>query len=301
MRILITGVSGQVGGALVVRLAQYGEIIPASRAALDLSEPATIRDALDRIQPNLVINPAAYSVVDKAEEERDLAFKINGEAVGALGQWARDQEIPLIHFSTDYVFDGAGDAPFAEDVPVSPLSAYGASKAEGERLLKAAAPDFLIIRTSWVYAAQGKNFLRTIARLAGEREELRIVSDQFGSPTSANQIANCVARILDHRRSCLKELFESAHNILHFSANGVTTWHGFACAIVDGLRRRGIPLQAKSVMPISTAEYPTPARRPQNSRLDTSRVRQLLGMEIASWQAALDTELDLLAEELRKS
>lgn len=301
MRILITGVSGQVGRALVARLAQYGEIIPASRAVLDLSKPATLRDALDRIQPDLTINPAAYTAVDKAEEERDLAFKINAEAVGALSQWARDREVSLIHFSTDYVFDGAGDVPYAEDAPINPLSVYGASKAEGERLIKAAAPDFLIIRTSWVYAAQGKNFLRTIARLAREHEELQIVSDQFGSPTSANQIADCIAKIVSENGDGRKSLFERAHNVLHFSASGITTWHGFACAIVDGLRCRNIPLQVKSVIPIVAADYPAPARRPQNSRLDTSRVRQLLGIEIASWKAALDSELDLLAKELKNS
>jgi dTDP-4-dehydrorhamnose reductase len=299
MRILITGVSGQVGGALAKRLHGLGEIVEASRSLLDLSRPCDLDARLAEIRPDLIVNAAAYTAVDKAEEEQELAFRVNAEAVGALGTWARRHGKPIVHFSTDYVFDGSGERPFSEDAPINPLSVYGKSKAEGERLLKLANPAHLIIRISWVYAAQGKNFLRTIARLAGEREELRIVSDQFGAPTSAEQIAQCVAKILSNRAGALDEAFAAAKNVVHFSTSGVTSWHGFATAIVDGLRERDVPLRVKSIAAIRTSDYPTPARRPANSRLETSRIEALFGVVGAPWQNALESELDLLAEELR--
>jgi dTDP-4-dehydrorhamnose reductase len=299
MRILITGASGQVGGALAAQLGFAGEIVPAARALLDLSRPDGLGRHLDAIQPDFIINAAAYTAVDKAEEEQDLAFRINAQAAGVLGRWAHEKRIPMVHFSTDYVFGGAGEQPFLEDAPVNPLSAYGESKAEGERLLLESGAACLIIRTSWVYAAKGKNFLRTIASLARERDSLRVVSDQIGAPTSAKQIADCVAAILNRDGQSLPALFGEAQNLVHFCASGVTSWHGFACAIVEGLRRRGVVLRAGSIEPIPSSEYPAAAKRPANSRLDTGRIQKIFGIRITSWQNALERELDLLAEDLK--
>ena len=185
MRIVVTGVTGQVGRALVTPLAQLGTVVPADRSVLNLAEPATLAGALDHLAPDLIVNPAAYTAVDRAEDERDLAFTINGEAPGVIAEWAARREVPLVHFSTDYVFNGQGETPWREDSPTGPLSAYGESKLAGEEAIRAANGAYLIVRTSWVYAAQGANFLRTIARLARERTELKIVADQIGAPTSA--------------------------------------------------------------------------------------------------------------------
>ena len=185
MRVLVTGVTGQVGGALVARLHGEATIVAADRAALDLAAPHAIPHALDRMAPDIIINPAAYTFVDEAEDERELAMRVNGQAPGAIARWAAARAVPFIHFSTDYVFDGSGAKPWREDDPARPLSAYGASKLAGENEIRAAGGCSLIIRTSWVYAAQGDNFLRTIMRLAQERKELRVVADQIGAPTSA--------------------------------------------------------------------------------------------------------------------
>jgi dTDP-4-dehydrorhamnose reductase len=301
MRILITGAEGQVGRALAGRLACSCDLVIAGRQTLDLAQPGLLPAKLDGLNADLIINAAAYTAVDKTEEERELAFCINAEAVAAIGQWARERQAAVIHFSTDYVFDGSGNSPFAEDAPTNPLSAYGESKAEGERLLLASRADCLIIRTSWVYAAQGKNFLRTIARLAREQDALRIVSDQIGAPTSASQIAGCVAHILKHGAPMLPSLFESASHLVHFCAAGETSWHGFACAIVEGLKLRGVALRAQSIEAILSAGYPTAARRPLNSRLDTSRIENVFGVTPEAWQVALNAELDLLARELRSN
>ncbi|MFZ1108314.1 MAG: dTDP-4-dehydrorhamnose reductase [Rhodomicrobium sp.] len=301
MKILVTGVSGQVGGALAKHLRSLGEVVEAPRTLLDLSKPWDLEARLTEIRPDLIVNAAAYTAVDKAEEEPELAFRVNAEAVAALGTWARRHRKPIAHFSTDYVFDGSGERPFLEDDPINPLSVYGKSKAEGDRLLKLANPAYLIIRVSWVYAAQGKNFLRTIARFAREREQLRIVSDQFGAPTSAEQIAQCAATILSSRGRVLDEVFAEAKNVVHFSASGVTSWHGFATAIVDGLRARGVALRVNSISAIPTSEYPTAAKRPANSRLDTGRIEALFGVAGAPWQSALERELDLLGQELQSS
>ena len=298
MRILVTGVSGQVGGALVERLRSGGTIIAADRTLLDLARSDEIPAALDRMAPDLIINPAAYTAVDRAEDEAALAFRVNGEAPGALARWAAGRAVPLMHFSTDYVFDGSGARPWREDDPTGPLSVYGASKLAGEDAVRAAGPPHLVIRTSWVYAAQGANFLRTIARLARERAELRIVADQFGAPTSAALIADAVSRIVATNGAALAERFAAAGGLVHMTASGETNWHGFATAIVDGLKARGVALAATRVTPIATADYPTKARRPANSRLDLTRLRHAFGVTTPPWDDALKPELDLLAAEL---
>lgn len=291
MRILLTGVTGQVGRALWQPLAEFGTVAAADRATLDLSQPASIAQALDEIQPQLIVNPAAYTAVDLAEDERDLAFRINAEAPAALAAWAAARGVPLVHFSTDYVFDGRGETPWREADEPSPLSVYGASKLAGERAIAQTGCPHLIVRTSWVYAADGKNFLRTIARLAGEREELRIVADQFGAPTSARIIAAAVTGIL--RKQLAGEApFVADGGIVNVTAAGVTSWHGFATAIVEGLKARDVPVVVQRVMPIATSEFPTKARRPLNSRLDHGRLNATFAVTMPDWQSALGEELD---------
>jgi dTDP-4-dehydrorhamnose reductase len=295
MRILLTGITGQVGSALCAPLSKFATVLQADRGQLDLSQPATLSSALDQLKPDLIVNPAAYTAVDLAEDERELAFRVNSDAPAAMAQWAARHNVPLLHFSTDYVFDGSGEAAWREDDSPAPLSVYGASKFAGERAIIDAGCRHLIVRTSWVYAAQGKNFLRTMARLAGERKELRIVADQFGAPTSARIIAYAVVRILRKELRDSGDPFRHHGGLLHLSASGETSWHGFADAIVAGLQRRGVKLQTERLVAIATSEYPTKATRPKNSRLDHHRLNERYGIVMPPWQAALALELDGLA------
>lgn len=294
MRILLTGVTGQVGGALAQRLAGR-ELVLADRNVLDLSQPQTIASVLDRLAPDLIINPAAYTAVDRAQDERELAMRINAEAPGVMARWAAAHDTPLIHFSTDYVFDGSGERPWREDDPTAPLSAYGASKLAGENEIRDAGGTYLIMRTCWVYAAQGKNFLRAIAQRAAEQSELRVVADQVGAPTSASSIADAVQRMLAAGSAAFRDRCSEAHGLVHFAAAGETSWHGFAIAIVDGLKSRGVKLAAERIHPIKASEYSARAKRPSNSRLDCSRLRQIFGFSAPTWQKALEWELDILA------
>jgi dTDP-4-dehydrorhamnose reductase len=273
-------------------------VVAADRTALDLARPVEIAAALDRLAPELIINPAAYTAVDRAEDEPDLAFRVNGEAPGIIARWAAARAVPLIHFSTDYVFDGSGAQPWREDDRPRPLSTYGASKLAGEEAVRAAGGAHLIIRTSWVYAAKGTNFLRSIARLAKERRELRVVADQFGAPTSAQLIAAAVAGIVGEGGAALAQRLAAADGVVNVAASGVTTWHSFAAAIVEGLKRRGVTLAVESVVPIRTEDYPTRARRPANSRFDLARLARVFGIETPAWDAALAIELDRLVREL---
>jgi dTDP-4-dehydrorhamnose reductase len=294
MRILLTGVTGQVGSALCAPLAKFATVLQADRGQLDLSQPATLSNALDQLQPDLIVNPAAFTAVDLAEDERELAFRVNSDAPAAMAQWAARHGVPLLHFSTDYVFDGSGEAAWREDNAPAPLSVYGSSKLAGERAIMNAGGRHLIVRTSWVYAAQGKNFLRTIARLAGERKELRIVADQFGAPTSARIIADAIVQILRQQPSGRGDLFDRDGGLINISASGETSWHGFADAIISGLRWRGVKLETEQLIAIATSEYPTKATRPQNSRLDHQRLNDRYGIVMWSWRAALAVELDEL-------
>lgn len=289
MRILVTGVTGQVGTALATRLDGVGTVLAVDRAALDLARPAEIASRLDALSPDLIVNPAAYTAVDRAEDERDLAFLVNAEAPCAVARWAADRAVPLVHFSTDYVFDGGGTLPWRETDPTGPLSVYGASKLAGERAIREAGGPHLIIRTSWVYSPRGSNFLRTIVRLAKEREELRIVEDQVGAPTSAATIANCVAALFAEPTG-VAAVCARTGGLIHLTASGDVSWHGFATAIVEGLRAHGVPLTVKRVVPIATADYPTKAQRPLNSRLDLSRLKAL-GIVPPHWRDGLKTAL----------
>jgi dTDP-4-dehydrorhamnose reductase len=299
MRILVTGATGQVGGALAARLGRGTDLVTPDRAALDLAQPQDMAGVLDRIAPDLIVNPAAYTAVDRAEDERELAYRVNAEAPGALARWAARRGVPLVHVSTDYVFDGTGTRPWREEDATGPLSVYGASKLAGEAAVRAAGGPHLIVRTSWVYAAKGTNFLRTVARLACERAELRIVADQHGAPTSAGVAADAIAAMIDPTGATLTERFAAAQGCVHVAAPGETTWLGFAVVIVAGLRARGVPLVVERIVPIATADYPTKAQRPANSRLDLARLKAVFGIAPPLWDAALEPELDALADELR--
>jgi dTDP-4-dehydrorhamnose reductase len=298
MRILVTGVSGQVGGALVPRLKPFATVIPHDEFSIDFTRLDLIPAALDRDAPDLIINPAAYTAVDKAEDEPELAMRINAEAPAVIARWAAGRGVPLIHFSTDYVYDGHGEKPWREDNAPHPLGVYGKTKLAGEDAVRAAGGSFLIFRTCWVYAAQGKNFMRTIARLAAGRKELRIVGDQIGAPTSAALIADAVAKIVSGGLDRLRERAALANGLVHICGTGETSWHGFTCAIVEGLKQRGVPLAADKIVAIRTAEYPTRATRPLNSRLDLSRLQTVFGVVPLHWRDALSPELDQLAKEL---
>jgi dTDP-4-dehydrorhamnose reductase len=301
MRVLVTGVTGQVGGALAARLSPSATVLAADRGVLDLAAPQTLAGTLDRLAPDLIVNPAAYTAVDRAEDEPDLAARINAEAPGAIARWAARRGVPLVHFSTDYVFDGAAPRAWREDDAPRPLSVYGATKLAGETAIRNAGGTFLILRTSWVYAAAGKNFLRTIARLARERSALRIVDDQIGAPTSAALIADAAAGMLAGGLEAFRDNCARAGGLVHLAARGETSWYGFACAIVEGLRARGVALAAERIVPIASEDYPTKAQRPRNSRFDLSRLQSIFGIVPASWQDALAPELDRLAQELNNN
>jgi dTDP-4-dehydrorhamnose reductase len=292
MRILLTGTSGQVGGALLPVLQKHHTVIAPRREIFDLSKPELLARKLDEVKPELVVNPAAYTAVDRAEDEAELARVINADAPAALARWSVANNVPLVHFSTDYVFGGSGSRAFREEDPTGPLSAYGRSKLAGEEAVRQAGGAHLVVRTAWVYAAQGANFLRTMIRLARERETLRVVSDQFGTPTSARTIAETLLWILDEGAADLRAAFASASGLLHLTNSGSTSWHGFASAITDGLHRRGVAFKATQVVPIATTEYPTRAVRPANSRLDLARLKAVYGIAPASWERALVVELD---------
>jgi dTDP-4-dehydrorhamnose reductase len=291
MRILLTGTSGQVGGALYQVLMGRHEVLAPPRREFDLAEPETLGQALDRFRPDFILNPAAYTAVDRAEDERELAFRVNGEAPSVMANWAARHEVPLLHFSTDYVFDGSGERPWREEDPCRPLSAYGQSKLAGETGIREAGGSHLIVRTSWVFAATGTNFLRTMIRLARERPELRVVSDQIGAPTSARSIAEAVGTLIEGDVTRLRATFARG-SLVHLANSGSTSWHGFARQIVDGLRGRQVPLKVGEVVPISTSDFPTKAVRPANSRLDLARLKERFGVTTPSWQDALDIELE---------
>jgi dTDP-4-dehydrorhamnose reductase len=292
MRILLTGTAGQVGRALLPLLRGRGEIVTPTRSEFDLSKPDALKNELGRLKPDLIINPAAYTAVDRAEDEAELAININAKAPAAIARWASLHSVPLVHFSTDYVFNGEGQMPWREDSPTSPLSVYGASKLAGDNAIRAANGPHLIVRTSWVYDAKGANFLRTIARLAADRKELRIVADQIGAPTTARVIAETVTKILSPDLHDVSGRFARDGGIVNVVCAGETSWHGFATAIVAGLKSRDAKLEVEKIEPIGTKDFPTKAKRPGNSRLDLSRLRDVFGIVTPSWSDALAVELD---------
>lgn len=287
-RILLIGKNGQVGGDLYPLLTKIGEVLATDRSALDLAQSESIRECVRSFRPHIIINSAAYTAVDKAESEPDLAYAINGTAPGVLAEEALRSKALLVHYSTDYVFDGKKSAPYEESDPISPLNAYGRSKAAGEEAITGSGCAHLILRTSWVYSLRGSNFLRTILRLSQEREELRIVDDQIGAPTSSPSIADTTAQIL--RESLSRTSVE--HNrsgIYHLTSSGQCSWYGFANAILEHAPPGG---KLKRLVPIPSVEYPVPARRPPNSRLNCSKIFDVFGVRIADWRVSLSCLLE---------
>lgn len=283
--ILVTGRDGQIGWELQRSLLPLGRIVAPARADFDLADPAQMRGAVREIRPDIIINAAAHTAVDQAESEPGAAFALNAVAPGVLAEEAARCGALLVHYSTDYVFDGAKATPYDEDDAPAPLNVYGRSKLEGERAVRAAGGDHLILRTSWVYAARGRNFLRTVLRLAGEREELKVVADQIGAPTWARLIAEATAAILGCARG-ERQRGQFVGGVFHLTAAGETSWYGFAAALTDALRAGSAAgdLRLRRLAPVTTAEYPLPAPRPLNSRLCTDRVRQRFGLTLPDWQ-----------------
>lgn len=296
MKLLITGANGQVGWELARSLMPLGEVVALDRNRCDLSRPESLAALVAQYAPDIIVNAAAYTAVDKAESEEALATTINGVAPGELARAAKAAGALLIHYSTDYVFDGSKSGPYIEDDPVAPLNAYGRSKLAGEEAIGESGCDHLILRTTWVFAARGANFVRTMLRLGAEREQLRVVADQWGAPTWARNIADATAQIVARAQQ------ERANGgfvsgVFNLASRGETSWHGFAEAIFSTARERlpELPLKVARVEPIPAADYPTPAARPANSRLSLDRVEARFGIAMPPWQDALARCLDELA------
>jgi len=287
MKILLLGKNGQVGWELQRSLAPLGEVIALDRCSAgglsgDLSNLDSLRATIRKVQPGIIVNAAAYTQVDKAESENELADLVNGMAIGVIAQEAKSLESWLIHYSTDYVFDGQGTTPWSETDMVAPVNHYGVSKLAGERAIREVGCKHLIFRTSWVYGARGENFPHTMLRLARERETLSVIVDQFGAPTGAELIADVTALAIreSFRRPQLSGLY-------HLAAAGEVSWHGYAKHIIDFARTQGEELCVRAVNPIASSAYPTPARRPLNSRLDTRKLRDTFSIHLPEWQSGV--------------
>jgi dTDP-4-dehydrorhamnose reductase len=287
-----------VGGALLGLLRSPATVLPADRAVLDLARPEAIPDILDRLAPTIIVNPAAYTAVDQAEAEPALAMTVNAHAPGAMARWAASHAVPLIHVSTDFVFDGTGERPWREDDTPNPLSVYGASKLAGDTEIRAAGGCCLILRTEWVYAARAKTFVRTIARLAQERTEMRVVADQIGAPTPAGLIAEAIAGILAGGPEQVRQYCARAQGLVHFAASGTASRHEIAGAIVEGLRTRGRTLAVERIVPVTSDAFPAPARRPLNSRLELTRWQTVFKQTPPHWKTALAPVLDEIAQDM---
>ncbi|WP_228098048.1 dTDP-4-dehydrorhamnose reductase [Chitinilyticum piscinae] len=293
--ILLTGSSGQVGFELQRSLSVLGRIEAPDRKTFDLGCPDSLRAILDQIRPDIIVNPAAYTAVDKAETDIATAIAVNTTAPAVLAEWAAEHDALLVHFSTDYVFDGGKTGCYVEHDSCNPLSVYGRSKLGGEAAISASGCRQLIFRTSWVYGAHGNNFLKTMLRLMRERDELRVVADQFGAPTSAALLADVTAQILGHYlREGRPELFP--YGLYHLAASGETSWHGYAHTINRLCKIHAYILQCMpdSIIPIPSSAYPLPAPRPSNSRLDTSKLRTTFGLQLPHWELGVTQVIALL-------
>lgn len=290
MKILLLGANGQLGWELRRSLAPLGELLTLARGdeGADLAQAASLSALVERSAPDVIVNAAAYTAVDKAESEAAIARTVNAEAPGVLARAAAARGALLLHYSSDYVFDGSGEAARREDAPTAPLSVYGQSKLDGEEAVRASGARHLILRTSWVYAARGQNFPKTMLRLAQERERLRVVADQVGAPTGAELLADVSAHAL---RAVLGR--PELHGTYHLAASGETSWHGLAQFVIEQARalRPDLAWKATAIEPIATAEYPTPARRPLNSRLDTTRLREAFGLKLPDWRVGVQRML----------
>ena len=293
MKILLLGKNGQVGWELQRSLAPLGELIACDfdspgELRADFSRPESLRPLIRAVRPDVIVNSAAHTAVDKAESEVEFARALNATAPGVVAQEAATLGALLVHYSTDYVFGGSGNAPRTEDAATAPLSVYGRTKLEGEELIRASGCAHLILRTSWVYAARGGNFARTMLKLAAERETLNVIDDQFGAPTGAELLADITAHIVLRTRA-----EPALYGTYHCVAGGETNWHGYARFVIEWARARGqaIKVAADGIQPIATTAYPTPAQRPLNSRLDTRKLQSAFGLQLPHWQPGVERML----------
>ena len=290
MKILVTGAAGQLGRELLLMLRAAGEeVVGIDRQELDLSRPETVAEGIAAHAADWVIHCAAYTQVDKAEEEQELAFRINRDAAGAVARGAREAGSRLLHVSTDFVFDGGRSRPYREDDAANPLGVYGQSKWEGEQAVREALPEAVILRTAWVYGVHGHNFVKTMLCLAAERDELRVVDDQIGTPSWTADIARAIRALMA----------ADVSGTWHFTNEGVASWYDFAESILQVGGKLGFPIRAKGVRPIPTSDFPTPAKRPPYSVLSKEKIRAVLGYEIPHWSRSLEYMLARLAESNR--
>jgi len=297
-RLLLLGANGQLGHQLAVSLQQLGEVKALTRAEVDLANPVALREVLGRIaktfQPTVIVNAAAYTAVDKAQTETELAHAVNVASPAVLAELAKTWSATLVHYSTDYVFDGSRTQPWQETDTTNPLSVYGQTKRDGELAITALCPKHLILRTSWVVGTHGGNFLKTMLRLAAERDALRVVADQIGAPTSTELLADVTVKLLEAMSAAADN--DARWGVYHVAAAGEVSWHGYAQHVIAGAWQRGAQLKASSetVSPITTAEYPVPAPRPLNSRLNTHKLQTTFGFALPAWQVGVDAILDQL-------
>jgi dTDP-4-dehydrorhamnose reductase len=295
MKFLLTGKNGQVGFELQRALAPLGVVVAVDQAECDLADAVALRQLLRQVVPDVIVHPAAYTAVDKAETDVELAKAINVTATSVLGQEASNLNALVVYYSTDYVFDGSKDGYYTEaDVP-NPQGVYGATKLAGEQALQASGARHLILRTSWVVGAHGGNFAKTMLRLACERDAINVVADQFGAPTSAALLADLTAHLV---RQASQNATDFPYGLYHTVADGVTNWHEYACYVIEKARAHGsyqgkpVQMAPDAIRPINTADYPTPAKRPINSRLDTTKLRQTFGLHLPNWRVGLDHILE---------
>ena len=293
MKLLVTGSRGQVGWELARSLQPLGEVIALDRQRADLGDPAALRAIVEEIRPQVIVNAAAYTAVDKAEQDQATAQTINAQAPSILAEQAARNGALLVHYSTDYVFDGSKSQPYSEDDAPNPVNVYGHTKLEGERAIAAQGADWLVLRTSWVYSARGGNFPRTMLRLAQERDKLSVVNDQVGAPTSSRFIADATAQIV-FRALAERKAGQFTSGVFHLTSAGETSWHGLAEAVIGGARARGAPIRIQQIAGIPGSQYPTPARRPMNSRLDLARVQSRFGVTPPDWRTGIELLLDEL-------
>ncbi|PHS68204.1 MAG: dTDP-4-dehydrorhamnose reductase [Methylophaga sp.] len=287
MKILLTGANGQVGFECQCSLALIGEVIALDRQGLDLTDQTEIERVIQQHKPDIIVNAAAYTAVDKAEQQTELAYSINATAPQIMAEQAKLLNIPLIHYSTDYVFNGQGQKPWSEQDPTNPINVYGQTKLAGEQAIQASGCNYVILRTSWVYGARGQNFLNTMQRLATTLEQLSVVDDQIGTPTWSRHIADATAQIIGQAKSSQNphQFWRQNSGVYHLTASGKTSWHGFTRAIFDNMEQQGTTTAMLKAIP--TSEYPTPAKRPLYSCMNNQKLADTFGIRLLDWQASL--------------